>query len=498
MEPDSWLNDDEGGDGRPMAKMTDALLAARGALDYAVGWLDYRAWYTRVPGAQVAVMIGDDLIVNRAVGQADTSTEERLGTAHQFRIASHSKWFTATAFMRLAEADVLALDDPASSFVPELDGTAFADVTISELLSHGSGITRDSEERGFWSANGDFPDRDRLIEIVRDGADVLPANASFKYSNIGFGILGLVLEAVTERPYEEALRELVTRPLGLTKTVADVDDRKSAKPVSGHSGIVTDHRRTPLPNPSARALHAATGFTSTAAELARFGRAHVLGNDELLTDRSKSRMQRAHWTYRDRTGAEASYGLGTMRAEIDGSVWIGHGGSWLGQSTRTLVEPNLGIVIVVLTNAIDGPADEFARGIARLVMASQQTTAKPLSLAPDAGATVGSASKSPTRSSKRVDVSRFMGRFASEWAIVDVVQLGERLLAISPKSPDPMATAVELTVIDEETLRLPLTPGFDSVGELLHYDFDARGRVRAIRGGWDVRPASSLEAFPLS
>lgn len=498
MEPDSWLNDDKGGDGRPMAKMTDALLAARGALDYAVGWLDYRAWYSRVPGAQVAVMVGDDLIVNRAVGLADTSSEERLGTAHQFRIASHSKWFTATAFMRLVEADVLALDDPASAFVPELEDTAFADVTISELLSHGSGITRDSNDKGFWSAQGDFPDRDRLLEIVREGADVLPANALFKYSNIGFGLLGLVLEAVTERSYDDVLRELVTRPLGLTRTVANVDDRKSAKPVTGHSGIVTDHRRSPLPSSSAGALHAATGFTSTAAELARFGRAHVFGNDELLTDRSKSRMQRSHWTYRDRTGAEASYGLGTMRTEIDGRVWIGHGGSWLGQSTRTLVEPHLGIVIVVLTNAIDGPAEEFAKGIARLVLASQQTTSKPLSLVADAAPAVGSASASPTRSSRRIDVSRFMGRFASEWAIVDVVQIGDRLLAISPKSPDPIAAAVELTVIDEQTLRLPLTPGFDSVGELLHYDFDARGRVRAITGGWDVRPASSLESFPLS
>ncbi|MGO1392186.1 serine hydrolase domain-containing protein [Agrococcus casei] len=481
-----------------MAKMTDALLAARGALDYAVGWLEYRVWRTRVPGAQVAVMIGDDLIVNRAVGMADTESEERLGTAHQFRIASHSKWLTATAFLRLAEADVLALDDPASAFVTELEGTPFADVTIAELLSHGSGITRDSDDKGFWSADGDFPDRERLLETVRAGGDVVEPNAVFKYSNFGFGLLGLVLEAVTERTYEETMRELVTRPLGLTRTVPDIDDRKSAKPVTGHSGIVTDHRRTPMPSPSAGALHAATGFTSTAAELARFGRAHVYGNEELLSDRSKARMQRAHWTYRDRSGAEASYGLGTMRTEIGGSLWVGHGGSWLGQSTRTLVEPRLGIVITVLTNSIDGPADELARGIAKLILQSQKTSSKPLSLVAEAGPAVGSASASPTRGSKRVELSRFMGRFASEWSIVDVVQVGERLLAISPQSPDPIAAAIELTVIDEQTLRLPLDPGFDSVGELLHYDFDAKGRVRSISGGWDVRPASSLESFPLS
>lgn len=323
-----------------MAKMTDALLAARGALDYAVGWLEYRVWRTRVPGAQVAVMIGDDLIVNRAVGMADTESEERLGTAHQFRIASHSKWLTATAFLRLAEADVLALDDPASAFVTELEGTPFADVTIAELLSHGSGITRDSDDKGFWSADGDFPDRERLLETVRAGGDVVEPNAVFKYSNFGFGLLGLVLEAVTERTYEETMRELVTRPLGLTRTVPDIDDRKSAKPVTGHSGIVTDHRRTPMPSPSAGALHAATGFTSTAAELARFGRAHVYGNEELLSDRSKARMQRAHWTYRDRSGAEASYGLGTMRTEIGGACGSGTAGH--GSASRRALSSSLG------------------------------------------------------------------------------------------------------------------------------------------------------------
>ena len=481
-----------------MAKMTDALLAARGALDYAVGWLEYRVWRTRVPGAQVAIMIGDELIVNRAVGLADTASEERLGTAHQFRIASHSKWLTATAFLRLAEAEVLALDDPASAFVKELEGTAFADVTIAELLSHGSGITRDSDDKRFWSADDAFPDRERLLETVRAGADVIEPNAVFKYSNFGYGLLGLVLEAVTERTYEETMRELISRPLGLTRTVPDIDDRKSAKPVTGHSGIVTDHRRTPMPSPSAGALHAATGFTSTAAELARFARAHVYGNEELLSDRSKARMHRAHWTYRDRNGAEASYGLGTMRTEIEGHLWIGHGGAWLGQSTRTLVEPRLGIVITVLTNSIDGPADEFARGIAKLILHSQKTTSKPLSLVAESGPAIGTASASPTRSSKRVDLNPFMGRFAGEWSIIDVVQVGERLLAISPQSPDPIATAIELTVIDEQTLRLPLDPGFDSVGELLHYDFDAKGRVRSISGGWDVRPASSLEPFPLS
>ncbi|HIY65947.1 MAG TPA: beta-lactamase family protein, partial [Candidatus Agrococcus pullicola] len=363
-----------------MAKRSDALVLARNALDYASGWLTYRTWRTRIPGAQVAVMIGGELITNKGYGWADLESSERLGSAHQFRIASHSKWITATAIMRLVEDDAVRLDDTVGTYVHELSGTKVAELTLRELLSHGSGTTRDSEDSSFWSAERPFPDRAELIAIASDRPDIYAAGTAFKYSNIGYGLLGLVLESITGRSFDDVTRELVTRPLGLSKTVADVDDRKSAKPVTGYTGIVTSHARKPLPNPESASLRAATGFTSTAAELARFARAHVQGNDELLSDRAKALMRQPLWRYTDRAGRDVGYGLGTMVTSIGGREWIGHGGSWLGQSTRTIVEPALDIVITVLTNSIDGPAEEFAVGIAGLILASQERHTTPLTL----------------------------------------------------------------------------------------------------------------------
>ena len=480
-----------------MAKNSDALVLAKSALDYAYGWFDYRVWRSRIPGAQAAVMIGGDLVMNRGVGLADIASGERVGTAHQFRVASHSKWLTATAIARLADEGIISFDDTLATHVDELDGTHFGSVTLRDLLTHASGITRDSDDGSFWDAAIEFPARDRVLEIAAGAADVFAPRSAFKYSNIGYGLLGIALEEITGRSYEESMRELVTRPLGLSRTVVDIDDRKAAKPVTGYSGIVTDHRRTALPSMSAGALHAATGFTSTAAELARFGHAHVRGNEELLSDRARAAMQLPVRQYRDRGGEESAYGLGTMVKVIRGRRWIGHGGSWLGQSTRTLVEPKLGIVVSVLTNAIDGPAEELATGIASLIIGSQEREAPALSLTGIDDIPTGSGTAAPTRTARRVDPSRFVGRFASEWMIIDVVQLGERLLAISPQSADPMAQAAELTIIDETTLRLPVEDGIGPVGELLHYDFDARGRVKQITGAWRVSPAPSLEAFPL-
>lgn len=481
-----------------MTKRSDAFILARNALDYAAGWLNYRIWRTRTPGVQVAVMIDGELVKNRAHGFADIESGERLGTAHQFRIASHSKWITATAFLRLAEDRALCLDDPIGRYVPEISNSSIGSVSIRELLSHSAGVTRDSADSSFWSAEKPFPTKAELIEIAAKRADVYAPSTAFKYSNIGFGLLGLALESITGSSFDDAMRELVTRPLGLNRTVPDVDDRKSSKPVTGYSGIITDHARTALANPSSNELRAATGYTSTAAELARFAHAHVLGNDELLSDHSKALMSQPLRRFRDRAGREVAYGLGTMVSSIGGRDWIGHGGSWLGQSTRTIVEPSLGIVISVLTNAIDGPAEEFAFGIAKLLLASQERRQAPLSLTGAEAIPTGSGTSAPTRTARRVDPTRFMGRFANEWSIIDVVALGDRLLAISPQSPDPIETATELTVIDENTLRLPLEDSIGPSGELLHYEFDGKDRIKRIHGAWRLTPAPSLEPFPLA
>lgn len=480
-----------------MAKRSDAFVLASNALDYAAGWLSYRIWRTRTPGVQVSVMFGDELVMNRAHGFADLESSERLGTAHQFRIASHSKWLTATAFMRLADEGLVGLDDAAGRYISELKNSPLARVTIRELLSHGSGVTRDSEDSSFWSAEKPFPDREQLLAIASDRADVFAPSTAFKYSNIGYGLVGLVLETVAERSYDDVMRELITRPLGLGRTVADIDDRKSAKPVTGYSGFVTSHVREPVPSPASGALRAATGFTSTGAELARFAYAHVQGNEELLSDQAKATMRQSLWQYRDRNGQKTTYGLGTMVSRIAGHDWIGHGGSWIGQATRTLLEPSLGIVITVMTNAMDGPADEFATGIARILLASQERHATPLSLSGHANIPIGSGTSEPKRVARRVDPARFMGRFANQRMIVDIVELGDRLMAITPQSPDPVASATELTIIDESTLRLPLENSIGPAGELLHYEFDAKERVKRIHGAWRLTPAPSLEPFPL-
>src|SRR3954463_148144 len=86
----------------------------RAASEYIGSWLDVNFRNSSLPALQVAIRHGDELVLSRAFGWADVGRGERLTTVHAFRIASHSKTFTATALMQLKERGALHLDDEVS------------------------------------------------------------------------------------------------------------------------------------------------------------------------------------------------------------------------------------------------------------------------------------------------------------------------------------------------------------------------------------------------
>src|SRR6187549_2410199 len=136
------------------------------ALAYVDAWLDYRVWKLRTPGAQVAVWFDGTLQFSKAYGVANIDTREPLTTAHLFRIASHSKTFTATAIMQLVEAGKLRLDDTVGSWLPALSeaGSPLADVTVRELVSNTGGVIRDGVDATYWAHGRPFLDDEALLE----------------------------------------------------------------------------------------------------------------------------------------------------------------------------------------------------------------------------------------------------------------------------------------------------------------------------------------------
>src|SRR4051812_33279586 len=170
---------------------------AAAAAPYLESCREHRRRRSRVPGVQAAVRIGDRLVLDTALGVADVGTGQPLTPEHLFRIASHSKTFTATAVLQLVEAGRLRLDDPVARWVPTLAGTGLAPVTVRELLGHQGGVIRDGRDNDHWQLLQPFPDEAVLLRIAAEEGAVFGRNEHFKYSNIGYSLLGLVIEAVT-------------------------------------------------------------------------------------------------------------------------------------------------------------------------------------------------------------------------------------------------------------------------------------------------------------
>lgn len=431
----------------------------REVLDYFGTYLDFRRRVARVPGVQAAVHIGGELAFSEAYGLAEIEHDIPLTTAHLFRIASHSKTFTATAVLQLAEQGRLRLDDLASTWVPALASKPVGRLTLRDLLAHAGGVSRDSADGDFWQLQRPFPDAVGLASVLDDDSvTVLAANEQFKYSNIGYALLGAVIEAVTGAGYNDYVRAAIVDPLGLTDTGPEYDPAQADRYAAGYSALAYAQTRVPIEHVNTRALSAATGFYATAADLVRYFSAHYIGDERLLPDCAKRVMQHSIW---EAAGPEKRYGLGLAIVSCGQRQLIGHGGGYPGHITRSLVDTRQRIAVSVLTNAIDGPAEALATSLFTLLDL-------PGAQRPD---------------STGADLASFTGRFANLWGVIDVAVLGGRLYLLSPTAADPTTEAAELDVVDDCTLRVTGGSGYGSPGESIRYQRDDSGKITAIRAG---------------
>ncbi|HEV2360787.1 MAG TPA: serine hydrolase domain-containing protein, partial [Acidimicrobiales bacterium] len=215
-------------------------------------WLLHRQRTLRVPGLQFAIAHEGEVILSGAHGVADLSTGEALREDHLFRIASHSKTFTATAIFQLAEGPDarLRLDDPIGRHLGWLGdsevGRGVAELTIGELLGHGGGVTRDGIDGDYWQLRHPFPDGAALEEVLAGAPSPYVGNERFHYSNIAYSLLGLAIEAATGRSYTEHLRSSVIDRLGLADTDPDYVAATPARYAAGHTNESDGRGRLPI------------------------------------------------------------------------------------------------------------------------------------------------------------------------------------------------------------------------------------------------------------
>jgi CubicO group peptidase (beta-lactamase class C family) len=422
------------------------------ALDYIPQWLEYQLREAEQPGCVLAIVHKGKVVLERAFGYADIVSREPLTARHRFRVASHSKSFTAAGVMRLREDGRLGLDDRIGQYVEGLH-PEIAAATIDQLLSHSAGIARDGSDGGQWQDRRPFLSE---VELRADlaAAPVIEANTRFKYSNHGYGLAGLLIEAVTGTPYRSWIRRAIIEPAGRRETEPDMPVAADVPLARGHSGKLPLGRRVVIPgdNP-ANGLAPATGFVSTAQDLACFfAQLDPAAKQSVLTVASRREMIRRQWR-NPHAAVERYYGLGIISGNIAEWEWFGHSGAFQGFASRTAVLPECGIAVSLVCNAVDAPTDRWLEGVIRILACFAKYGA------PANG------------------VRDWAGRWWSLWGAIDLVPVGEKVMIGVPSLPNPFTDASEISVTDKDRGRISLAPGFARHGEDVRRIRGANGAV---------------------
>src|SRR3954451_22944442 len=133
------------------------------ALESIPSWIAFPMQASQQPGCMIAIAHRDKIVLERGFGHANLDTGELLTPRHRFRVASHSKSFTAAGIMKLREQRKLKLDDAAGDYIDGLH-PAVAGVTIAQLLSHTAGLVRDGGDAGQFLDRRPYYDERELRE----------------------------------------------------------------------------------------------------------------------------------------------------------------------------------------------------------------------------------------------------------------------------------------------------------------------------------------------
>jgi CubicO group peptidase (beta-lactamase class C family) len=440
------------------------------AIGYIRNWIEFQMRASQQPGCIIAIAHRGKVVVELAFGHANLDTGEKLTPRHRFRIASHSKSFTAAGIMRLRERRKLRLDDPVGQYVKGLHPQV-AEATIAQVLSHSAGLTRDGADSGQFTDSRPYLSQKELMAELQLPPAIDP-NTRLKYSNHGFGLLGLVIEAITGEPYRVWIEREIIDAVSLRETVPGMPIAKGAPFARGHSLRLPAGRRLVIPgeNPT-HAITPAGGFVSTAADVARFF-AQLAPNAKrsVLSTSSRREMTRKQWR-NPHASLEGYYGLGIMSGNTSGWDWFGHSGGFQGYISRTAVIPACDITITILTNSIDGWAGFWLDGAMHILRAFKARGA-------------------PNRR-----VRDWTGRWWTIWGAIDLVPLGNLVIAANPHAFNPFMDATEIEVTGRDTGRISLAAGYASHGEPVRRTRNDAGTVTDIwLAGGNLKREKTLAA----
>jgi CubicO group peptidase (beta-lactamase class C family) len=298
----------------------------------------------------VLVAKNGQVLISKGYGLRDAATKTPNDEQTIFQLGSITKQFTTAIILKLQEEKKLSIQDKLSKYFP---GYPKGDsITIENLMTHTSGIFNYTNDENFMNNEVAKPaSREKIMALFKDKPLDFSPGTGWNYSNSGYSLLGYIIEIVTKKPYEQAVRRYIFTPLQMTHSGFDFTHLTSKEKATGY--FLLDEKNTnPAPIVDSSVSFSAGAIYSTVGDLYKWH--HAL---ETYTVLSKVQQEKAY------TPVKNHYGYGWSIDSIEGKRRVGHGGGIHGFVTNIARVPEDDLCIVILSNASDGTLGEITNSI---------------------------------------------------------------------------------------------------------------------------------------
>lgn len=321
-----------------------------------------------IPGLALVVQQDGKVVYSKGYGYASLQQALPATTEQRFQIGSISKQFVAAAVMLLVEEGKMALDEKIGTYLGAVPPEWNA-ITVRHVLSHTSGLPRDVDAALEAAArtHGAYTN-EQVLAILKDYKPVTPPGAVYAYSNVGYQLMGVIIEKVTGSFYGEIIANRIFKPLGMT-TARIIDFHDLAGSATGYR--MENNKLTPLDMynmPAGFQVYYRTGaggIEMSALDLAKWDAS--LSTEKILKKSSIDQMWAAATVVDKGVDYTISYGLGWFMSDYNGHPKVYHSGGMAAFTTDYLHYTNDKLTVIVLTNlGMVSDPEKISRAVANM------------------------------------------------------------------------------------------------------------------------------------
>lgn len=310
----------------------------------------------KVPGLAIGIIKGNKVVFKNGFGVASTLNNLPVTTQTIFPLASCTKAFTAAAMGVLVDEGKMNWNDKVIKYLPDFklsDPWITKELSISDILSHRSGLNTYDGDLLWYGTNYT---KKEIVHKIQNSPIKNNFRVDFGYQNVMYLVAGLIIEAVSEKPYDEFVKEKLLQPLSMTKTSTSIIEMQKDK------NYAQPHlKNKPIKLVNMDNIAPAGAINSNIEEMMRWmqmwiGQGRI--NDTIIVNENSFETITSIKTLTSGT-TERGYGFGWYIDYRDGEKVLHHDGGMPGYKSSIVLFPKKGDAIVILTNKISPINDQL-------------------------------------------------------------------------------------------------------------------------------------------